>query len=275
MEFKFLVENKTETEGILAEHGLSIYIDTGDNKILFDAGASDAFAMNAQQMKVDLSQVDLAVVSHGHYDHTGGFPMFCRINRKAPIYIHKNAFRESHGFENGRIEDEMCGIRWTEEQRNAITNRLIFTDGAVWITEDIVITGTIPLAEGFEPTEKFYYFSVNGDPVLDDMSHEQCLVIRRPEGLFVFSGCSHRGVISALLEARRLFPDTPVAVLIAGMHLYSAKESDKAKVIERLKKEEVKKLMPVHCTGINAICDLRQVFGDNCVIAMAGDEFSD
>ena len=94
MEFQFLVENKTETEGVLAEHGLSIYIDTGDKKILFDAGASDAFAMNADRMKVDLSQVDFAVVSHGHYDHTGGFPMFCRRNRKAPIYIHKNAFRE-------------------------------------------------------------------------------------------------------------------------------------------------------------------------------------
>ena len=79
MEFKFLVENKTESEGILAEHGLSIFIDTGDKKILFDAGASDAFALNAERMKVDLGQVNLAVISHGHYDHTGGIPLFCRL----------------------------------------------------------------------------------------------------------------------------------------------------------------------------------------------------
>lgn len=275
MEFKFLVENKTESEGILAEHGLSIYIDTGDVKILFDAGASDAFAMNAERMKVDLSQVDMAVISHGHYDHTGGIPMFCRLNRKAPVYIHKNAFRESHGFKNGEIEDEMCGIRWTAEQRDGISDRFVMTDGPLKITDDIIISGTVPMAEGFEPTEKFYYFNVNGSPVFDDMSHEQILVIRRPEGLFVFSGCSHRGVISALEEARRLFPGEKVVLLVAGMHLYSATPEQRAEVIRRLKEEEVQKIMPVHCTGIDAICDLRREFGEDCFIGMAGESYCD
>ena len=275
MEFKFLVENKTESEGILAEHGLSVFIDTGDRKILFDAGASDVFSMNAERMKVDLSEVDLAVISHGHYDHTGGFPMFCRLNRKAPIYVHKNAFRESHGFEDGKIEDEMCGIRWTKEQRDAVADRLVFTDGPVRVTEDIVISGTVPLAEGFEPTEKFYYYNVNGSPVFDDLSHEQCLVIRQPEGLFVFSGCSHRGVISALQCARNLFPGEKVAVLVAGMHLYGATAEQRAQVIEQLKAEEVQRILPVHCTGINAICDLKAAFGDRCMVGMAGESYRD
>jgi 7,8-dihydropterin-6-yl-methyl-4-(beta-D-ribofuranosyl)aminobenzene 5'-phosphate synthase len=275
MDFHILLENKTETEGIMAEHGLSVCIDTGDQKILFDAGASDAFAMNAERMKVDLQQVDLAVVSHGHYDHTGGFPLFCRINRKAPIYIHKNAFRESHGYSEGRIEEDMCGIRWNEEQKNAIADRLVFTDGPVWITEDIVITGTVPIAEGFEPTEKFYYYGTNGAPVFDDMSHEQCLVIRRSQGLFIFSGCSHRGAVSALRYARSLFPDTPVAVMLAGMHLYGSDGETRARVIEELKKEEVARIMPVHCTGMKAICEMQQTFGDRCIIAMAGDVFRD
>ncbi len=275
MEFQFLVENKTETEGVLAEHGLSIYIDTGDKKILFDAGASDAFAMNADRMKVDLSQVDFAVVSHGHYDHTGGFPMFCRRNRKAPIYIHKNAFRESHGFEDGKIEDEMCGIRWTREQRDGINDRFILTDGPVKITDDIIISGTVPMAEGFEPTEKFYYFGVSGAPVFDDMSHEQILVIRQPEGLYVFSGCSHRGVISALEEARRIFPGEKVACFVSGMHLYHANAEQRREVIEAFKREEVARIMPVHCTGIEAICELKQAFGDQCVIGMAGEVYRD
>ena len=275
MEFQILVENKTETEGVLAEHGLSIYIDTGTVKILFDAGASDAFAMNADRMKVDLSEVDMAVVSHGHYDHTGGFPLFCRRNHKAPIYIHKNAFRESHGFEDGKIEDEMCGIRWSEEQRNGIASRMVLTDGPLKITDDIIISGTVPMAEGFEPTEKFYYFSANGAPVFDDMSHEQILVIRAPEGLFVFSGCSHRGVISALMEARRLFPGEKVACLVSGMHLYKASDETRAEVIETLKAEEVQLIMPVHCTGMKAIFELKQAFGDRCLIGMAGEVYRD
>lgn len=275
MEFKFLVENKTEADDILAEHGLSIYIDTGDKKILFDAGASDVFAANAERMKVDLTQVDLAVVSHGHHDHTGGIPAFCRINRKAPVYIHKNAFRKSHGFEDGRIEDEMCGIRWTPEQQETIAGRIILTDGPVKITDDIVITGTIPLAEGFEPTERFYYYGSGGTPVLDDMSHEQCLVIRRPEGLYVFNGCSHRGVISALQYARSLFPDSPVAVMAAGMHMYGAGRKARRDIITQLQKERIERIMPVHCTGIQAICELKQAFEDRCVIGMAGETYRD
>lgn len=276
MEFRFLVENKTETEGVLAEHGLSIYIESGGKKILFDAGYSDVFAMNAERMKVDLSQVDLAVVSHGHSDHTGGFPLFCRLNKKAPIYIHKNAFRESHGsLPDGTIEDESSGIRWTREQRDAIKDRFIFTDGPVHITDDIVISGTIPLAEGFQPTEKFYYYSLSRKPVYDDLSHEQCLVIRESEGLYIFSGCSHRGVVSTLQYARSLFPDTPVAALIAGMHLYSAGKEERAETIRQLQKEQVERILPVHCTGIDAICDLKAAFQDRCYIAMAGDVIRD
>lgn len=275
MEFTFLTENKTETEGILAEHGLSVYIDIGDKRILFDAGPSDTFARNAERLGVDLKQVDLAVVSHGHYDHTKGFPLFARINGKAPVYIHKNAFRQSHGVSDGKIEKEMAGIRWTEEEKKALEPRLVLTDGPVWINEDIVISGTVPFADGFHPTEKFYYFDEKGEAIEDDMSHEQCLVIRRPEGLYVFSGCSHRGVISALQCARALFPGEPVAVLVAGMHLYSAGEKERAEVIAQLKHEEVARLMPVHCTGIQAICDLKREFGDACTVAMAGDRFTD
>ncbi|MDD4199935.1 MAG: MBL fold metallo-hydrolase, partial [Eubacteriales bacterium] len=93
MKFSLLIENKTDNPGIIAEHGLSVYIETQGKKILFDAGVSNLFAVNAANMKVDLAAVDFAVISHGHYDHTGGFPMFHKINPKAPIYIHRNSLR--------------------------------------------------------------------------------------------------------------------------------------------------------------------------------------
>jgi len=76
MKISFLTENKTDREGILAEHGLSVHIETGNRKILFGAGASDIFAYNAERMGIDLARIEMAVVSHGHYDHTGGFPLF-------------------------------------------------------------------------------------------------------------------------------------------------------------------------------------------------------
>ena len=134
------------------------------------------------------------------------------------------------------------------------------------------ITGTVPYAEGFKPTDYFYCY--DGDELVpDDMSHEQVLVIRESEGLYVFSGCSHRGVISALNAAKSMFPGEKVAALIAGMHLYAAKKPDRQKVIDEIVEENIKKVLPVHCTGIDAICELKLMLGDRCMIAQAGDEY--
>lgn len=271
--YGFLVENKTDNPGILAEHGLSVYIEADGKKILFDAGATDLVIRNAAQMGIDLASVDFAAVSHGHYDHTGGFPAFCRMNEKAPLYIHKNAFRKSFGLEDGKPEKEISAIRWTEEEMALLQDRLILTDGPVYLTENIGITGTVPYADGFMPTEQFYYYDDAGQMVTDDMSHEQCLVIRQPEGLYIFSGCSHRGVISALNAGKAMFPGERVAALIAGMHLYSASEEDRCRVVGQVEAEGLDKIMPVHCTGIKAICDLKAKLADACIVATAGDMY--
>ncbi|MBQ3465498.1 MAG: MBL fold metallo-hydrolase [Firmicutes bacterium] len=278
MKFRFLMENKTFREGILAEHGLSIYIEAQGKKILFDAGDTNLFASNAAKMKVDLGAVDFAVVSHGHHDHTGGFPMFHQINPKAPIYIHRNALRVSYGTEGGALgeggvlDEQPCSIGWTDKELKGLADQLMFTDGPVEITEDIKLTGTIPYAEGFKPTDHFYCY--DGDELLpDDMSHEQCLVIREPEGLYIFSGCSHRGVISALNAGKSMFPGEKVAALIAGMHLYSAKKPDRQRVIDEIAAENIGKVIPVHCTGTDALCELKLMLGDKCVILQAGDEY--
>ena len=273
MRFSFLVENRTDNPGILAEHGLSVYIEAHNKKILFDAGATDLIIRNAEKMNIDLGAVDMAVISHGHYDHTGGMPAFCEINDRAPVYIHKNAFRKSYGYENGVMDKETCGIRWTDEEREEIENCLIYTDGPVEITEDLWITGTVMTDDDFVPTENFSYYDEEGQLVRDDMSHEQCLVIREPEGIYIFSGCSHRGVLNALRAGKSIFPGERVAGLIAGMHLYSASQEDRQRVVDEISGEGLDMVIPVHCTGIKAICDLKARLGDSCIVATAGDTY--
>ena len=141
MRFRFLMENKTDGPGCIAEHGLSIYIETQGRRILFDTGASGLFVQNAEKLGVDLGRVDDVVISHGHYDHTGGVPAFCDCNKTAPIYIHKNAFHETYGLEqNGEWEKEPCSIRWTQEQRQAMEPRIVRTDGVTRISDTIVIS---------------------------------------------------------------------------------------------------------------------------------------
>lgn len=273
MKFTFLIENKTDNPGIVAEHGLSVYIETGSKKILFDAGATDLFAANAKTLGIDLKSVDYAVVSHGHYDHTGGFPYFKTINSKAPIYLHKAAFRKSYGFENGEMDKETCGIIWSQEERDRLEDRIVYTDGPVYITENICVTGTIQVDEDFIPTEEFYYYTAEGELAEDDLAHEQCLVIREKKGLYIFSGCSHRGVINAINMCKKMYPGEKVLALISGMHLYSASDEDRERVVSEIEGEGINLVMPVHCTGIKAICDLKSRMGDSCIVATAGDVY--
>lgn len=272
MRFQFLMENKTDRDGLVAEHGLSVYIEAHGRKILFDTGASELFVRNAEKLNVDLSLVEELVISHGHYDHTGGVPAFCEINKIAPIYVHENAFYENFSL-NDKGERSMDSIPWNDHERAEIDPRIIMTSGVKWLSEDIAVSGTVPIIDGYEPTATFYRILDDGSVIEDNMDHEQMLVIRQPEGLYVFSGCSHRGVIPAVRYAREIFGGEKVAVLVAGMHLYSADEEMRKKVVDQIIAEDIDVVMPVHCTGINAICDLKTALKDKCVVATTGTKY--
>ena len=279
IKFKFLSENKTDNPGCMAEHGLSIYIETAEKKLLFDTGASDLLIHNAKRLYVDLSMVEHVIISHGHYDHTEGIPAFCRINSMADIFIHKNSFGENYGMENGVMDKEPCGILWTEKVKKQFEHRFNLTDKVTKITEDIVISGTIPDYQGCIMPEKFFLKQKDGTFIEDDMSHEQFLIVRdrdsegNSKGIFVFSGCSHKGVIPVLKYSKELFPEEKVACIVAGMHLYNAVSEVRKKVVDEIVEASINEVMPVHCTGIKAICDLKARLGERCIVATAGDRF--
>lgn len=271
MRIYFLAENKTDNPGINAEHGLSIYIESEEMNILFDTGASELFLENAQKMNIDLNLADVCVISHGHYDHTNGVPAFCAINENADVIIHKDAFISTYDMlSDGSLAEETTGIRWTEREMEELKSRLRFTENEMWLTDNIVISGTVHDIPDFKATENFYYIA-DGRLVPDKMDHEQFLVIKQDDGIFVFSGCSHRGVIPILRHAKELFPGLPIKGLVAGMHLYSASDEARKRVVDEVCGEDMEMVVPVHCTGIAAICDLKARLGDKCIVATSGD----
>lgn len=271
---KVLIENKTYKTEYLGEHGLSLYIETDDKKILYDTGMSGAFVENAKIMGVNLKEVDFAVISHGHHDHAGGVPAFCMANEHAPVYIHKGVFIKPYPMENGKLSDNHCGIRWID-MRERLENRLILTDKTTWISEDIAISGTIPKEPGFESTAQFYVRNEDGVLVPDEMEHEQFLAVRVKDagGIFVFSGCSHTGVETCVKYAHELFPGERIMALVAGMHLYGADTKLINSALDEILKLDVKMYVPLHCTGMEAICSLKARLSDRCVILNTGDSY--
>ncbi|MBR5226289.1 MAG: MBL fold metallo-hydrolase, partial [Clostridia bacterium] len=169
MRITCLMENTAAREGVACEHGLSLYIEACGKKILFDMGQSDAFAKNAQALGVELSSAEIAVLSHGHYDHGGGVMKFFAENERAKLYVSENAFEPYY---NG-------------------TEKYIGLDPAIRASGRLVLTGEsdVPLAPGLtirrlDPTAReFPAFGQGlcvrcGEEFLPDgFAHEQYLEI--------------------------------------------------------------------------------------------------
>lgn len=276
MKFTFLSDNKTEKSVCLAEWGLSILIESEGNKVLFDVGASPLFAENAKNLGVDLSDVEAVAISHGHYDHTEGMESFCDINKLALIYVHKEALSPAFGTAaDGHIEDYNCGIRWSKEFIEKIKNRTVFTEDVVKLNDNMTLVGNIKPLKEFPMTEKFYRPSpTNEEKYLHDhMEHEQFLVVKEEKGIYIFSGCSHTGMMATIKRAQELFPGEKILALVAGMHLYPLKKDMKKQVVDSICQLDIDTVFPVHCTGIDAILMFKEKLGDRCVIASAGESY--
>ncbi len=207
-----LVENTEGKSGCRAEHGLCFYIETANHKILMDTGQTDLLIENANRLNVDLTQVDTVVLSHGHYDHSGGILHFAKINQKAKIYIKEDAFGDYYSTSKS-IEPRFIGID------PAIKNlsQTCIIDGECKIDDNLSIFSNIGNERPSPLTNKRLYKKVNGELINDDFTHEQCLVILENGKSYLFSGCAHHGVLNILDRFSQIYGGEP-DYMFSGMH---------------------------------------------------------
>jgi 7,8-dihydropterin-6-yl-methyl-4-(beta-D-ribofuranosyl)aminobenzene 5'-phosphate synthase len=182
-----LVENNSDKNNILySEHGLSLYIEINDKKILFDTGQSGDFIKNAEKIKIDLNDLDYVVLSHGHYDHSGGFGKLVQNTSKSfKLIVGSGFFCEKYKLMEGE-RYKFNGNSFNEEfiMKSNISIKYINQD-IINITEDRMIFSNFERKNNFETLNKKFYIKENDKYVLDDFSDEIALGIKHDKGLVI------------------------------------------------------------------------------------------
>ncbi len=270
MKVTVLVENsRVENCDLLTQHGLSLYIETNHHRILFDVGANEMFALNAKALHVDLSKVDILVLSHGHYDHGGGLQTFLSLNQNAKIYVHKEAFID-HYFHADSHHFLPIGLA----KNLMVDSRFVLIDHDYVIDDELTLISAIDNHDYMPSGNDDLWMEKNHQKSKDDFHHEQNLLIHEEQNHVLITGCSHRGVVNILRQVIASHHVTP-RFLIGGFHLYNPGKniSEPHEFVEQV--AQVLHQYPTiyytgHCTGIQAYEWMKPVLKDQLNYAATG-----
>jgi 7,8-dihydropterin-6-yl-methyl-4-(beta-D-ribofuranosyl)aminobenzene 5'-phosphate synthase len=258
-----LVENTVQGRGLQAEHGLSFLIRTEGECVLFDTGQTDLLLKNAAALEVSLEEVKAIALSHGHYDHTGGLKAARTAAPSSRIYVHPAALGSKFaGNSDGSsrpvgLSDSAFEI--LNEAKQAIT----WTEKPTEIASGVFVTGTIPRTTSFEGTGGRFFLDeacTQPDLLLDD----QALFFDTEDGVVVLLGCGHAGVVNTVEYVRQLTSHRPINAVIGGFHLLEASAERMTETIDAVRRWNLQRLAPAHCTGIAALIQLWSAFPDRC-----------
>jgi len=263
------VEN-TAKQSLIGEHGLAFWIETQAGNVLLDTGQGRAIGHNAHKLGIDLSQVNVIVLSHGHYDHTGGLDAAATAEQ-ADIYIHPAALEPKF---TRQPMGQARYIGMPDSSRRILDQaqrRVIHTDKPTEILRGIHVTGPIPRATDFEDTGGEFFLDESCS-IRDELIDEQAVFFDTSDGTVVLLGCAHSGAINTLMYVQQLTGQRPILAVIGGMHLLSAGQHRMDATVEALGRVDVKKIGLAHCTGFAAMARLHNEFPDRCFHCTAGTQ---
>lgn len=269
-----LIENMPDEEGrLLAEHGLSLHIEFDGRRILFDTGQTGDFVKNAAGLGINLKDLDDIMISHGHYDHSGGMmTLLSEIDRSTPFYVGEGFFEPKYKhlsdgtyryngnpFAEKELSDEKVDIRIVKED---VTK----------LSEKILIFKNFPAVSGFEKMNEKFVLPQGEAYIRDEFREEIALGLRTSRGLVLIVGCSHVGICNILQAVSERVGD-PIYAVLGGTHLMEADEERLEKTMEVFREFGVQCVAVSHCTGEQGIALARENFGEQFILNNTGNKF--
>ena len=269
-----LIENTKGHDRCAYSHGLSFYVETSKHKLLVDLGPSEAALHNAKELGIDLSKVDTVVISHGHYDHSGGIMPFAKINSDARIYMQETADADYYADDGERAEGERyryIGI----DKAIAGLSQAVKIQGDHRIDDELELFTIRKRSHDLPFTNKRLLIKENGELRRDDFVHEQYLVISEEGRKILISGCAHNGILSILDAFKEKYGAEPDMV-ISGFHLMkkTGYTDDELRQIISIGTELMRystKFVTCHCTGETAYEIMKNVLGDQLQYVHSGE----
>jgi len=266
-----LVDNTSNHPTLLAEHGLAFWIEYGPHKILFDTGASHIIQANAMMLGIDLPQTEAVILSHGHYDHTGGMMRVLDNAPAAKVYLHPEAVKPKFSCRDNQPcrSIGMPALTSLHLRENNLKSDIQWTTEPREIFPGLWVTGVIRRITDYEDVGGPFFLDAlrsEPDPLLDD----QALFFESKLGLVVILGCAHAGVVNTLHHIMDLTRQERVHAVLGGMHLDSASPKRIARTLEAFRIHKVAHIGPAHCTGTKANAQLWNTFPDRCFSCSVG-----
>jgi 7,8-dihydropterin-6-yl-methyl-4-(beta-D-ribofuranosyl)aminobenzene 5'-phosphate synthase len=264
-----IVENTAGTFDAAGEWGLALWIEADKHRILSDTGQGHTLRPNARLLGIDVAAAEALVISHGHFDHTGGIAELINAGFRGTTYLHPAALSGKYQRENTPPHRHIGIPPASEQALRSSGADVVESQRPTEIAPGMIVTGAIPRRNTYEDVPDPFFVDENctqPDPLVDD----QALLIETRRGWAVITGCGHSGLINTLNYAKELTGSSRIVAVVGGLHLFRASAERIRATIENLRVFGVELIAPCHCTGFEATGALQNQFGNRVVALRAG-----